>query len=196
MKSPGFLVLFKRFFSAQKEQNNSPSLYLGDLLALYCIVCKIETTYVTTNVRKKQTVVRTFVPVYQNKQCWQQLSLWCPALPLAGLSVSFRHLLAAADAGLRLSLTSYCSRITATPGSFPFIFNEQCCVSPAPERSVSTACVSMLVCELAFFFLSPFVRSLKGLAYGLFMQVIPLKPESLSGGAGLQCACILYSHMI
>lgn len=28
----------------------------------------------------------------------------------------------------------------------------------------------------------PFVHTMEGFAYGLFMQVIPLRPESLSGG--------------
>lgn len=51
----------------------------------------------------------------------------------------------------------------------------------------------MLVHERAFL---PFVCTIWGFAYGLFMQVIPLRQTLCQGRASVQCACILYSHMI
>lgn len=46
-------------------------------------------------------------------------------------------------------------------------------------------CLSLLAYERTFFFFFlRFVRTMEGFAYGLFMQVIPLRPESLSGESG------------
>lgn len=58
-------------------------------------------------------------------------------------------------------------------------------------------CVSMLVYKHGFFFsfLMPFLHTIEGFASGLFMQVIPLRPESLSGGSGFTvCMHTLEPH--
>lgn len=76
---------------------------------------------------------------------------------------------------------------------FSFYIQMTLCITCSFEICIGGVCIYMPVHERSFL---PFVCTIWGFSYGLFMQVIPLRETLCQGRASVLSACILYSHMI
>lgn len=78
---------------------------------------------------------------------------------------------------------------------FSFYIQMTLCITCSCEIRVWGVYVRSCM-STAIFFFCLLCALFGGFAYGLFMQVIPLRETLCQGRASVQSACILYSHMI